>query len=296
MRQQWRVASRQWLLSGGYLMTLILGLKLDSPQGWQISAAFTAVLALLAWKAVLKRARTLADTPTSTIASAAQGYVELRGKGVQFDGYPLYSPLHPTPCLWFRYKVERRQGSEWKLESEDESTASFLIQDDSGACTLDPEGAEILPARNETWEQGDQRYTQALILPGESLVALGDFKTQGGEAAVLDVRRDVGELLEEWKRNMPALLQRYDRNRDGQLDLQEWEHARADARREVQEMHRDIRAQPNTHAMGLPTDGRPYLISSLAPEKIGRHFHLWVYAHATVFLLALGGFGYAWHM
>ena len=292
--QRWGRALRLWLTSGGYVMLLILGAHLGTPQGWRLSAGLTALMALLAWQLVLKRARAMADTPTSHIASAAQGYVELQGKGAQFEGYPVYAPHHGLPCLWYRYKVEKRQGDDWKTESQDESTTSFFIDDNSGRCTVDPEGAEVLPQHSETWTQGDRRYTQALILPGEPLYILGDFKTQGGDSADLSLRRDISELLDEWKRDMPALAQRYDQNGDGQLDLQEWEQARSDARREVEQLHRDIRAQPHTHTIGLPTDGRPYLISSHAPEKLGRRFRLWAYAHAGVFLLALGGLGYAW--
>ncbi|MFM1908120.1 MAG: hypothetical protein RLZZ591_1797 [Pseudomonadota bacterium] len=287
---------RLWLTSGGYLMLLILGAQLGTPQGWRISAGLTALMALVAWQLVLKRARTMADTPTSSIASAAQGYVELQGRGAQFEGYPVYAPHHGLPCLWYRYKVERRHGDDWKTESQDESTTSFLIDDGTGRCTVDPEGADVLPQNSETWTQGERRYTQALILPGEQLYILGDFKTQGGDSADLNLKRDVSELLDHWKQDMPGLTQRYDRNADGQLDLQEWEQARADARHEVEHLHRDIRAQPHTHSIGLPTDGRPYLISTRSPDQLKRRFSLWAYAHAGVFLLALGGLGYVWRL
>lgn len=285
----------QWLASGGYLLFLIVGSEIDSPLGWRISAGIIAVLALLAWVAMLRRASALADTPTSQIASAAQGYVELLGRGKPLGGLPLLAPLNQRPCLWYRYKVEHKREDKWVTESSGESTDSFLLDDGSGVCVVDPEGAEVLPRDTEVWHpSSDYRHTQALLTEGESIYVLGGFRTLGGDGLQLSLAEDVKHLLAEWKQDMPRLLRRFDRNRDGTLDLNEWELARAEARREIEGNHRELRAAPDTHMVGLPADDRLYLISSLPPEKLRRRYLLWTFAHLATFFAALAVLARNW--
>ena len=62
---------------------------------------------LFAWLSVLRRHRLIVGTPTSRIASAAQGYVELLGNARR-EGAPILSKYLLLPCLWYRYKVERK--------------------------------------------------------------------------------------------------------------------------------------------------------------------------------------------
>ncbi len=283
---------RQWLVSGGYLLLVFVGAQIDDPLGWRWCAVAIALLALVAWVMTLRRARVVADTPTSAIASAAQGYVELLGSGVALAGTPLMTPLRPMPCLWYRYRVERKQDDKWVTESSGESTDSFLIDDGSGQCVVDPEGAEILPRDKQTWTEGDYRYTQATLVAGEPIYVLGNFRTWGGDNLVLDTDEDVKFLLAEWKKDMPKLLERYDLDGDGSLDMREWQLARSQARRDVARNHRELRAAPDTHMIGLPEAGRLFLISSLPPEKLERYYLRWAFAHVTIFIGALAGF--AW--
>jgi len=56
----------------------------------------------------LFRLRLIEDTPTSLIRSAAQGYVELQGRGELLPGPPIVAPLTGLPCVWYRFKVEER--------------------------------------------------------------------------------------------------------------------------------------------------------------------------------------------
>lgn len=280
----------QWLASGGYLLLLFVGGHLESAGGWRVVASLIAVLALVAWVFALRYARAIADTPTSNIASAAQGYVELLGYG-RPAGAPLAAPLRGLPCLWYRYKVERKQGDKWVTEQSGESTVSFQIDDGTGCCLVDPEGAEILPRSKETWHEGERRYTQALLIENEPIYAIGNFRTLGGDGFDLNVAEDVKLLLAEWKRNMPKLLERFDANHDGVLDMDEWQKARQEARREVEQNHRELRAAPDTHLMGMPEDGRLFLISSLPPEKIERRYRYWAFAHTAAFFAGLIGVG-----
>lgn len=283
---------RQWLVSGGYLLLLFAGAESETASGWRYSLGATAALALVAWLMALRRARAVDDTPTSSVASAAQGYVELLGQGAPLAGAPLLSPLDGRPCLWYRYKVERLRDNKWETERSGESTDSFMLDDRGGRCVVDPEGAEILPRGSESWREGDYRYTQSTLIAGESIYVLGEFRTWSGDALALDVREDVKQLLAEWKKDMPRLLARFDLDADGTLDLREWQLARSQARREVERNHRELRAAPDTHMIGRPADGRLFLISSLPPERLARRFRYWSYAHAAIFLAALAGVAY----
>ena len=283
---------RQWLVSGGYLAIAFAGAQFDSVSGWRWSLAAMAALALVAWLMVLRRVRAVVDTPTSTIASAAQGYVELSGTGLAPEGPPLLTPLRPRPCLWYRYRVERKQDDKWVTEQSGESDDAFLVEDGTGQCVIDPDGAEILPRVTETWQEGDHRYTLAVVTPGEPVYVLGAFRTRSGDDLMLDRNEDIRLLLADWKQDQPALLKRFDLDGNGELDLGEWELARAQARREVERMHRDLRAAPGTHTIGKPEDGRLFLISTLPAEKLARHYLRWAVAHVVIFLGTLAGFAY----
>lgn len=294
MWQRWRRASDPWLVSGGYLMLLVVGAQMDSTQAWTVIAGLIAALALLAWQAALRRHRLIHDTPTSRIASAAQGMVELHGQGQALAGLPLLSPLNQLPCLWYRYKIERRDDQKWVQKEQGQSDASFLLDDGSGQCVVDPVGAEISTRRSDTWTEGDWRYTQWLLLAGEPLYVLGEFRSHSGADLALNTRQDVADLLNEWKADMPALRQRYDHDGDGQIDLQEWEAVRRDAEAATRQNHHALRRMPTSHHVGRPGHGLPYLISSLPPAQLGRRFRWWAYAHSAVFMAALVGLGTVW--
>lgn len=64
----------------------------------RLSARLLAVIGLIAWTSTFRRRRAITDTPTSRIASAAQGYVELSGQGRALDDPPLYAPLTQAPA------------------------------------------------------------------------------------------------------------------------------------------------------------------------------------------------------
>lgn len=291
--QRWRAASEQWLVSGGYLVLLMAGAELESVRAWGVVCALVAALALLAWRGTLRRSHAMDDTPTSKIASAAQGFVELQGRGQALDGTPLLSPLNQLPCLWYRYKIERKRGNDWKTEERATSSALFVLDDGSGHCTVDPEGAEVSPQHTETWAAGDRRYTQSVLLAHERLYVLGEFRSHSGTDLTLDARQDLIARLNEWKQDMPTLLQHYDRNHDGELDLDEWEQVRQDAQQAIAHEHEVLRATPQSHHIGRPGNGQPFLISSLPPERLGRRLRWWAYGHASVFVAALAGLGWS---
>ena len=133
------------LTVGGYMTMLLVGFSLESREGWIGSLASIAVMAFAAWMMSYRRARIITDTPTSKIGSAAQGYVELVGRGDNHPGGPLLSKVTALPCLWYRFQIEQKAGdNKWKRVDSGQSTDSFLIDDGTGRCLVDPENAEVV--------------------------------------------------------------------------------------------------------------------------------------------------------
>ena len=233
----------------------------------------------------IRHARLIADTPTARIASAAQGYTELQGRGQPLDGTPLLSPVNALPVLWYRLVTERRQSDgKWKVVSTDTSDASFLLDDGSGQCVIDPDGAEMLVRRCDEFRRDDLRYRQWALIRNDRLYVLGDFATLGSVDADFDVAAQVRDLLAQWKANHPELLARFDLDGDGQIDLREWELARAQAKREVRRLQAEVLAAPELHVVRRPANGRLFLISDRDPEQIGRNYRWLAAFHACVFL------------
>ena len=253
-----------------------------------------AVVAFVAWLLSLKRMLAIGTTPTSKIASAAQGYVELIGRALPHPAGALSSRFAQLPCVWYEYTVEQRErDGKWHRIESGRSDDSFLLDDGSGLCLIDPENAEIQPRQTDVTTKGnDYRCTESLILPREQVFVIGQFSTIGGENADLNLERDVSDLLTEWKRNKPALLARFDLDKDGQIGEKEWTLARAQARREVRKTHDEIRTQPGTNMLHQPSDGRLFLISNVDPHKLHRLYTIWAWVHLAVLVGAIWGMAF----
>ncbi|MDO9052872.1 MAG: hypothetical protein Q7U37_02920 [Gallionella sp.] len=281
----------QLITSGAQLLLLLVGFRLESRSGWLYCLTLMAIISVFAWLSSLNRLRAIRDTPTSKIASAAQGYVELAGRGEPFGEPPLLSQLRRLPCLWYRYKVERRTSrNKWVTEDSGESQDSFQLRDDSGLCVVDPEQAEITTQHRDRWHEGNHRYTEWKLIKNDNIYVLGEFRTQSGMIESAS-RADLGALLAEWKKDMPALHQRFDLNKDGELSMDEWLLARQAAKRELAITQQQAGALSDMHIIGMPRDGKLLLISNLNPEKLSRRYLLWAWAHLTLFFGALGGIG-----
>ena len=133
LRQQYS----NFLTSAFNLILLFIGFKMDSQMGWIISFTLIALTSFIAWTGNLRRYRMISDTPTSKIASAAQGYVEFFGRGEQHTGYTLTSQLTGLPCLWFRYIVEEKDNdNDWRQVDHGTSEDTFILNDQSGKCII----------------------------------------------------------------------------------------------------------------------------------------------------------------
>lgn len=282
----WKLADFRttWLTGGLHLLILFVAFQAGSTQAWPFALAAMAAVSFFAWMGNYRRYRQIQDLPTSRVASAAQGYVELFGRSAQIPDSPVLSPLTSLPCCWYRYCIERKTGDgKWQHDDSGESVAHFLLVDDTGACVISPDGAEVMYARKSNWTRDDRRYTEWLLLPGGRLYAIGEFRTSSAGDLELDKNRDISNLLADWKQDKRGLLERFDSNRDGTIDLQEWEAARREARREIEDQHNAARAGEGVHLMRRPSDGRVFILAADMPEKIGKRFALWSWLHLAAF-------------
>ncbi len=282
----------QLVTSGAQLLLLVIGFKLESRRAWITCLGLMALISVFAWLSALKRLRAIRDTPTSKVASAAQGYVELIGRGQPFGAPPLLSKLTQLPCLWYRYKVEEHASRDkWKTVDSGESNDSFVLRDDSGECVVDPDQAEIITKHRDQWIRDNYRYTEWKLIKEDSLYVIGQFSTHAG-GAEFNSREELNALLTEWKRDMPALHSRFDLNKDGVLDMEEWLLARQAAIHEIETRMREAQALPEINVISLPPDGKLFLISNLTPDKLSHRYRFWSLAHVAIFFGALIAIGW----
>lgn len=277
------------LTSGSHVLLLMAAAKINERPAWTISLALIAAISFFAWTSNFRRGRAIADTPTSRIGSAAQGYVELYGsarsnqKLVQAKGGSI-------PGVWYRCKTYQMNSErKWVMTDETVSESLFEINDGSGTCLIDPDDAEVITTHTRTWYEGQYRHEEQQLFARDFIYVLGEFHTKGGAHEFLSHREDVSALLAEWKRDPEWLKKRFDLDGDGEIDLHEWELARKVAAREVEENHRELRQQPGVHVMRRPVSGRMYLISNLSPQQLKRKYQWWSAIHLGIFFAGLAG-------
>lgn len=284
---------RDFLTGGGYLVLIPAIFGIDEPRFQAAALAAVFLFALTAWLLNLRRLRAIRDMPTSRVASAAQGYVELSGLGRELPDQPVYSPTHRLPCLWYRYRAFSRDGDQWRQTESGESQGLILLDDGSGLCLLDPIGAEILCERKETYESGEHKVEEELLLAGDKLYALGDFSSRDGGHTRFDERQELSNILAEWKEDKEELHRRFDLDGNGEIDPQEWQLARQAAQREMETRKAEALARPVTHLLSRPRHGRPYLIANFPPEHLASRYRRRTVLHGLAAVTGLVGLAMA---
>lgn len=284
----------QLITSGAQILLFVVGAQLESRLGWIVCLTIMAAISQYAWLSALQKYRAITSTPTSKIASAAQGYVELMGRGLPASvELTIFGKLTHLPCLWYRYNIEHKDhDGDWHSIESGTSENTFVLRDDTGDCVIDPDHADILTQHKQQWTSGFHRYTEWQLLKNDALYVLGEFRTQGGSTAEFDLHAEHNALLAEWKKNMPDLHARFDLNGDGQLDEQEWMLARRAAKREVAKKQTEVHNQSDVHILSQPRDDKLFVISNLSPEKIARHYLYWVWGNLLLFFGGLIGLGW----
>lgn len=231
----------------------------------------------------------ITEAPTSTIAAAAQGYIELYGTAS--TSKPFKTPYQGIPCVWYRAWVyANRLNEDGKRETRlleyTESEQVFELTDVTGNCQVNPNGAEIIYVEKRTSFKNDHRYVEEYLPVGKPLYLLGYLNTQHNFGLEETIKRDTGTLLTTWKTNPVKMLMQFDLNRDGKVDMQEWELARAAAKREVEQQHL-MKANHGSFTLAKPADGKLYLISVLSPQILRNRYQYWSLAHLVLLIVLL---------
>jgi len=280
----------QWWLGGAPLSLLLAGFRSNDPKIWLAAGALAALISLLAWINAYQRGKAIADTPTSSIAAAAQGYVELQGTASNKAEYHVVGTSGLT-SVWFRcISYEKDNNDNWQEFERRTSDSIFEITDASGErCLVDPDHAEIITSNKRSWYEGNYKYVEEQLFPGQNLYVLGEFSTLSADSGQTDLNAEVSLLLKSWKQDHAGMLQHFDTNRDGKIDFEEWEQARQAAHRQVMAQNRHFQQQPGIHIIARPKNKRLFLISNLAPQQLRRRYLLWTWLHLLMFFVAVGG-------
>lgn len=271
------------------LLCIVYSFSHQEPFLRTVGTGVLAIGGLLAWLGALKRYRVIADTPTAVVRSAAQGYVELTGECRPIGDAELLRFGKAPPCLWYLATIVEydrgigRRRAHTRFERSDDT---FILQDHTGECVIDPEHAEVQSAHSTRWREGNVYYKVDYLMPGDRLYAIGDMRTLRASDATIDRKADVCALLRTWKQDRATLLQRYDGDGDGDIDLQEWQAAVTDAERAVDAEHREMRLAPGVDMMRAPADGRPYILSNRDPGELRQRFKWWAWFHLAAFVSA----------
>jgi hypothetical protein len=249
-----------------------------------------------------RKARNIEDTPTGKVRSAAQGYIELTGFARAIDQHNLYSPLTGAPCLWYSFKVERYEdgrkssGGSWKKVERGSSDRDFQLEDETGHCLIHPQKAEVHSTQRR-WEGSTPRptgspgvgsntasllrrlvgaryrYTEQLIQAGGWLYVAGFFQTVNPPSTDEQAKLRLKQILSQWKLDHADLLQRFDQDGDGNIDMAEWEQARRDAANEAyRDVLDDFDHDPIHFMTFSPNKNQPYIISNRDPELLARKY------------------------
>jgi hypothetical protein len=290
MRQYLRNRYANLITSCGHLLILLVALHINDPQAWVAAFALIALISFFAWASTFRRSRAIADTPTSKIGSAAQGYVEILGRASNAPESLAPAKMGSLPCVWFRCITYRRTSdNKWQEIGRETSDSVFEISDETGRCMIDPDDAEVLTTHRRTWYEGQYKHVEEQLFPGDNIYVLGEFSTIGGANGALDLNADMSVLLEQWKKDRPTLLKRFDLDGNGEVDLKEWQLARNAARREIEKQHRELRLHTGVHVMRNPAGGQLYLLSNLSPHQLKLRYALWSWFHIIMFFGGVGG-------
>jgi len=257
----------------------------------------TCLTAIALWYtfANLKKARVIEDTPTSKLRSAAQGFVEISGRGEEIDDTYVISPLTGTRCLWYRFKVERYNTTgkkkSWDKIESGVSDDFFRINDNTGLCIIDPSGADVSVFRCETWrgstprpttrhkktnpllEFSEYRYTEERLHISDSVYVLGNLQTLGGGHDLQCEKAMMRDIVREWKKDWNALLEKFDTNKDGELSLEEWKRVQMAANFEAEKRRTEESLSPEIHILVKPpTRDYPFIISSKSQRELSASY------------------------
>jgi E3 Ubiquitin ligase len=221
--------------------------------------------------------------------------------------------------------------SSWVTVEQDTSVGFFNLRDETGEVLVNPRGAAVTPATKKVWYGPDRRppgmtpgfkgsgsgisigfggvnvgggggglgfgrryrYTERIMLDGESIYALGHFETWSNVAGKDERSERRAELLSEWKKNPAELVERFDEDGDGRIDADEWEQARKAAEQLVEEHVAKAAAKPEVSVLMKPEEDHPFILSSKSQSELTTAYRWKAIAGLVLFLAAGAALGVA---
>lgn len=287
-------------IGGIFLAAIFMRNSPNIHQTWLALLLVGIVVSLFAGLFNYWRLVKISEAPISTIAAAAQGYVELQG--VASCNKPLKTPYHGITCVWYRAYVfanRERHGNNAGVDDNmlmnsrlldySESQLTFTLTDKTGYCSVNPNGAEVIHFEARTWRKNDHRYVEEYLPAGKLLYVLGQLDTRHDVLDEDAINKLLSKKLADWKANKQQLLNRFDQNRDGIIDLDEWEQARQEAHECLLAQHA-MQAHTGSFILKKPTDNHLFLISAQSPQQLRDSYKNWVVAHLGI----LGLLAFLW--
>lgn len=284
--------------------------------GYLIILAIIILALLGAGVFFVRRSYWISNTATSRIATAHQGYVEIEGMAKAGRRvFPLVSPLSGEACVWFEVSVDQdsQSGEGWMNRNprrifHQKSDSLIVIDDGSGECVVNPDGATVYPERVRRWRGetempshtstiranahfGRYQYTEKLILDRDPVYVLGWFRTIRHDPHVA-AQDAIKSLLQDWKQD-PHKMKSFDRDGNGVIDEDEWRAARKSARDLVYQQQMDAMGEAQSQIHTMSDQGgsqRPFIISALDQVSLARRYRRWGYALWAVSII----FFYLW--
>ena len=266
-------------ISSLFYLTFFLGIFFFSDSSIINKATYMTALSMLSllWAFLLyRRIRLIEDTPYARLNSAAQGYVVLEGKVSLYDGEVARGPDQRLPIMvWYSKYLYF-------------SSAGFLLDDGNGLCTVDPRDAEVITPRYHY-----DSYAYYAIYPNEAIYVIGQLKTLSKQRNEHERKALVSSKIVEWKRKPVQFLDHFDKNKDGEVDDMEMASVRNAADKRVDNDLEESYQQPASHVVSQPNDGRPFILSSIHPDKLIKRYKYAMWFHfstciiLTVFLFAM---------
>lgn len=236
-----------------------------------------------------RRAGLIAATRTEHIAMAQDGYRGFEGRIEAAGGESIEAPLTRWPCVWYHATVEQYssgKGSRWTTMRDVTSTAPFILRDQTGACSVEPMGAEVTPTDKSVWYGASEtpsdrnpakvgptesatgllevaggrnsryRYSEERIYAGDPLLVMGEFLTARSAAAAAAAEDENDEDDEE---NDEDQAVSGDADLESELDDDDLE--------EIAEAERAGKARTRAEAItkawiGMGTGERPFIVST----------------------------------
>ncbi len=217
--------------------------------------------------AFFKRIRLIEDTAPTKLSSAAQGYAELEGKVLLYDNETARGPSPEMPVM------------AWYAKQMISSTAGFILEDEKGRCTIDPRNAEVI---TPNYRYNDHSYKA--IYPGETLYVLGYLETLNKHRTEFERNGLISSQVAEWKQNRYSFIDMFDKNQDGKVDESEMSLVRDTATNFIDKKLEHIYQGPATHMISNPADGRPFILSSIHPDKLLKKYKIAFFIHSTIWI------------